>query len=360
MSSQWSEGVIPPPQGVVPNFVDPPNQMSRNIAIHAVFLTLSTLFVTMRIYTRLWISKIGLGPDDYLCLFAYGAVVTWSGILLESFRWGIGRHMWDEPMEWLVPALKFETVASLVHHTGSNTVKLSILFLYRRLFDLRTKAKYFINGAIVAVAILYFALLIAIIFLCIPVQKAWDNSIDGHCSDPVPVTYLSGVSNSVIDIYVLLVPVPLLWKLNMRPKQKLKLSAVFGIGIFACAASLVRLGFTPVLQSDPDSTYNLALVSAWATIEINVGLICSCLILLPTFLKHYLPRSNKYQFHPDFTPKGPRAAKKPLMRGGPGCPRGRWQSYQHRVHSDPHNISKATWEPNTSISADVERGGSAS
>lgn len=103
--------------------------------------------------------------------------------------------------------------------------------MYRRLFDLQKKAKIFVNGALVVVLVVYIALLLAIVFFCIPVQKAWDGSIDGHCSDPAPVSYLSGVWNSLVDIYVLLIPVPFLWKLNMRTRQKLKLSAVFGIGI---------------------------------------------------------------------------------------------------------------------------------
>lgn len=68
---------------------------------------------------------------------------------------------------------------------------------------------------------------------------------------------------------------------------------------------------TSVLQSDLDITYNMSRVSLWAsvsqikmaartsktnklrTIEINVGLICSCLMVLPAFLRHHLPESAK-------------------------------------------------------------------
>ncbi|CAJ2504213.1 Uu.00g116070.m01.CDS01 [Anthostomella pinea] len=353
MSSQWSQGVVPPPAGVTPNFVDPPNQMTENIAIHTVFLTLSTLAVAMRIYTRVHISRVNLGADDLLrhlplctCkllpsleLQVHGltsnrqcATAAWSGLLLECFHWGIGRHIWEEPATWLVSALKFQTIASQVYLVAATAIKLSLLFLYRRLFNLKKKAKYFVNGGIVVVLLMGIALLLAIIFFCTPVRKAWDDSVEGHCSDPAPVSYLSGVWNAAVDVYVLILPVPLLWGLNMSPRQKLRLGAVFGIGIFACAASLVRLGFTPLLQSDLDSTYNIASVSVWATLEINVGLICSCLMLLPAFLRYHLSESTKSYFCA-ITLNVTRSGRNPSAKNAH-----QWQGYHHKVHSDPRNL----------------------
>lgn len=63
MASQWL-GSIPPPPGVEPNFIDPYDHMTENIALHTVLLTLTTLAVGMRLYTRLRITKAKLGVDD--------------------------------------------------------------------------------------------------------------------------------------------------------------------------------------------------------------------------------------------------------------------------------------------------------
>ncbi|KAI0133382.1 hypothetical protein F4776DRAFT_133516 [Hypoxylon sp. NC0597] len=333
MSSQWSQGVVPPPEGVTPNFVDPPNQLPGNIAVHTIFLTLSTLCVIMRIYTRLHVSRVKLGVDDYLCLVAYAATVTYSGLLLECFHWGIGRHIWDEPVVWLIPALKFQTIAAQIYFIATTLIKLSLLFLYRRIFNLQKTAKIFVNGGIIVVTLMGIAILLAIIFFCFPVAKAWDDSIPGHCSSPAPVSYLSGVWNAVVDIYVLILPAPLLWGLNMGPRRKMRLAAVFGIGIFACVASLVRLGMTPLLQSDLDSTYNIARVSVWATLEINVGLICSCLMLLPAFLRHHLPESAKSYFRSIALSKGSKSGK-----GSSSGKSHQWAGYQHKVSSDSQNL----------------------
>ncbi|KAI1088701.1 hypothetical protein F5B19DRAFT_470210 [Rostrohypoxylon terebratum] len=334
MSSQWSQGVVPPPPGVEPNFVNPENQMGGNIAIHTVFLTISTLSVIMRIYTRLYVSRVSLGVDDYLCLLAYALTATYSGLLLTCFHWGIGRHIWDEPVIWLIPALKFQTIAAQIYFAATTVIKLSLLFLYRRIFNLQKTAKWFVNGGIVLVTLMGVAILLAIIFFCIPVAKAWDDSIPGHCSSPAPVSYLSGAWNAFVDIYVLILPIPLLWGLNMGPRRKIRLGAVFGIGIFGCAASLVRLGMTPLLQSDMDSTYNIAKVSVWATLEINIGLICSCLMLLPAFLRHHLPESAKQYFKSISFSKGSRSGGK-----NTSAPSQKWGGvYQHKVSSDSENL----------------------
>lgn len=64
MSSQWSQGVVPAPAGVVANFDNPHSELNTNIAVHSVFLTISTLVILMRIYTRIHISRLSLGIDD--------------------------------------------------------------------------------------------------------------------------------------------------------------------------------------------------------------------------------------------------------------------------------------------------------
>jgi hypothetical protein len=63
MATSWL-GVIPPPPGIEPNFQDPPNQLHANIAVHTVFLTLTTLSVAVRLYTRTVITKAAIGADD--------------------------------------------------------------------------------------------------------------------------------------------------------------------------------------------------------------------------------------------------------------------------------------------------------
>jgi hypothetical protein len=126
---------------------------------------------------------------------------------------------------------QFQTISSWVYLISATLVKLSLLFLYRTLFGATNYTRYAITGAIIVCTLLNFGLLIGIVLFCIPVQKAWNSMLDGHCSDPAVLSYFTGASNVFFDLYVLLVPVPLVWSLQMNKKRKVGVAAVFGIGI---------------------------------------------------------------------------------------------------------------------------------
>jgi hypothetical protein len=52
------------------NFVDPETRGSELYVVTAVFLTIATLSLGARLYSRIWIRRY-FGPDDGLLIFAY-------------------------------------------------------------------------------------------------------------------------------------------------------------------------------------------------------------------------------------------------------------------------------------------------
>ncbi|KAK2849620.1 hypothetical protein FQN49_005575 [Arthroderma sp. PD_2] len=289
MATQWL-GAIPPPPGVTPNIIDPPSQMNGNIALHTVCLTLATSAVAMRIYTRTFVTRTKMGVDDYFCLASFVLTVAFSALMIKSYTLGIGRHLWDTPPLWVTDALKYFTFAQYVYLILTATIKLTFLFFYRRVFSPQTLSNILITFGIVFVTVAHVAILFATVFSCNPVARAWDATRPGHCINPTILPYLSGGLSSATDLYVLILPIYPVWNLNMNIRRKIKLLGVFGLGIFAVAASLIRLGETPVLQSSPDATWNISRLAVWAVIEANIGILCGCLLLLPAFLDRHWPK----------------------------------------------------------------------
>lgn len=72
--------------------------------------------------------------------------------------------------------------------------------------------------------------LFGVVFLCIPVEKAWNNALPGRCSNPQLLAYLTGAWNVLMDLFIFIVPIPLIRNLNMGEKQRNRLVVVFGIG----------------------------------------------------------------------------------------------------------------------------------
>lgn len=66
---------------------------------------------------------------------------------------------------------------------------------------------------------------------CTPVARNWDKTIAGHCVDLVAFFRWNGICNLVLDVLILLLPLPMVWRLNISVRQRLELSGVFLLGI---------------------------------------------------------------------------------------------------------------------------------
>jgi hypothetical protein len=69
---------------------------------------------------------------------------------------------------------------------------------------------------------------------CAPVHYFWDVSgkvRSDHCLPEGPVWFTNAGIQIATDIIILILPMPLLWKLQMPRRQKYGVVAVFGLGI---------------------------------------------------------------------------------------------------------------------------------
>ena len=66
---------------------------------------------------------------------------------------------------------------------------------------------------------------------CRPLTHAWNPVPGGHCKS-VTVEEITSVSvNMAIDIAIVVLPMPSLWKLQMATKKKVGISVLFGLGL---------------------------------------------------------------------------------------------------------------------------------
>ena len=94
-------------------------------------------------------------------------------------------------------------------------------------------------GAFVCTA-LYVAQIFHHIFICIPVQKNYNPKFPGHCLPNRVGGSVTAVFNVITDLYILILPLPFIWSLQMELGPKLRLMALFGLGAL-CDAPYPRL-----------------------------------------------------------------------------------------------------------------------
>jgi hypothetical protein len=85
----------------------------------------------------------------------------------------------------------------------------------------------------IAVIILGYSIstIFALIFPCRPVNKSWDVTVTGgSCINRGAVYIVQAVTNIVTDLILLILPIPIVWRLQMPVVQKLGLLLIFVVG----------------------------------------------------------------------------------------------------------------------------------
>lgn len=98
-----------------------------------------------------------------------------------------------------------------------------------------------------------------------------------ECLDSRSV-YLGGsLPNVILDFALVAMPLPYVWRLHAPLAQRVILAGMFALGFFICIVSIVRLTITMNIVGSKDTTYDLKDFIMWSVVEINIGLVCSCL-----------------------------------------------------------------------------------
>ena len=71
---------------------------------------------------------------------------------------------------------------------------------------------------------------LAVLFGYVPVRAAWDPDINGRCIDRWSFYMGSTVPSIVLDLILLVIPDPFLWRLHMGTSQKIALTVTFLLG----------------------------------------------------------------------------------------------------------------------------------
>ncbi|KAJ5805941.1 uncharacterized protein N7503_003543 [Penicillium pulvis] len=86
----------------------------------------------------------------------------------------------------------------------------------------------------------------------------------------------------LVDLAIIVLPMPSIWKLQMPLRRRLSISGLFALGILSCVAALARLPTLAYQNNSTDYTYSIAKSLIWMVVEYNIGLIVGS---LPTLRK---------------------------------------------------------------------------
>ena len=146
---------------------------------------------------------------------------------------GVGHHLEAVLMrnpEQIVAWAKSVLALEMMYLPAVALPKLSILSLYYRLFP----QKLFRSLTLVVVSIVvlnWLAFIFASVFECSPIAYQWDKSIvGGRCFNVLLYYRMVNVPNIVTDVAMLVLPMPMVWRLQTSRSRKAGLTICFLTG----------------------------------------------------------------------------------------------------------------------------------
>lgn len=219
-----------PPTNLSPSFL----AQSRVPAIYAAVITVSvlcTIAVALRFLCRRFV-KATLWWDDWIILVAL--LVEWAlsaVVLYQTAQLNFGKHV-ELMKPWqMAPFSKTLMSTQLLYYCTQTLTKISLLLLYHRLFSVNKQFRLalFVAGALVIMW--WIASFWDTIFQCVPIQASWDKSIkNAKCQSIRSAALGTGISNLILDILFLLLPVPMIWRLHVSRRIKVSLTGIFLLG----------------------------------------------------------------------------------------------------------------------------------
>ncbi|TGO77085.1 hypothetical protein BELL_0124g00230 [Botrytis elliptica] len=168
----------------------------------------------------------------------------------------MGHHLlWIQPVK-LVIGLKVFYAIDLINILALSIPKLAIFFLYKRLFIISKLTNHAIKGATYAVYFFIIVLEAIAIFQCVPISDAFKTGPrNSHrCIDNTAVLTWATVPSIMTDIVIFLIPVPVVWKLNVPLRVKIELAVEFIIGGLSS-----KMMETPASRSVPMTSVKIAI-----------------------------------------------------------------------------------------------------
>ncbi|KAH8425101.1 uncharacterized protein LDX57_002850 [Aspergillus melleus] len=261
------------------------NHTPRNNATVVCMFGLAATAVALRVIARVRVQHAPIAADDWFIFAAMLPVMATLVCTVLGGTYGLGRHAWVVPLDNVIVVMQVLFAYVLIYIFTIPLIKMSIICFYRRIFGMNAAMWFCIFltlGYCVACTITFLS-------CCRPLSYYWTqyrDSSGGKCVFDLYSFYIgNAVANVVTDVIILLVPIPLIWKLQMRTTLKVMISSIFILGGFVCIASLVRIYFMTFLKSSVDITWIMGDVFIWSSVEPCVGILCACLPTIRPLLR---------------------------------------------------------------------------
>ncbi|KAF2703497.1 hypothetical protein K504DRAFT_495608 [Pleomassaria siparia CBS 279.74] len=269
------------------------NTAGRDMMIAlTIFIIFDFIFISIRFHTRR-IKHKSLELNDYTILGGFILLTAIYALEIVEIVYGGQGLPTTLIVETLVPGryvvlMKCIFAAHILCNISAMLIKISILHLYLSLFYSIPSFVRMVYFTMFLTVLLHTAIIVEVFAICSPLESFWDRGLtmEGHCaggtvhgdhmSRVVPVLLIL-----ILDVMIFIIPVPILWTLNMSLSKKLATTSVFGLSLGIVITSAIRLTF--IFDNGTLSSTKFGILEA---VEPMVGVMVGCAPMIQPAVEH--------------------------------------------------------------------------
>ncbi|EFQ34832.1 uncharacterized protein GLRG_09976, partial [Colletotrichum graminicola M1.001] len=234
------------------------------------------IFMGVRVYIRGYLMRAWKLDDTMFICSAFLAVVQITLIKCGAIYGALGRHIWTVTPTMIKKDATFLVAATLTYQVAFPLIKATYLAQHRRAFalpNIKLLCDVFLG--------VLFVISITLLILGGVATRGFTDPDPNKLPDIrstgfVVFNYLSGASNLVTGIIVFILPIILVGRMRLAAMQKAGLIASFGVGIFTCAMSIMRIISMKLDLGSGDPFYAIVPITLLGAAELTSAVVCAC------------------------------------------------------------------------------------
>ncbi|PNS20988.1 hypothetical protein CAC42_3325 [Sphaceloma murrayae] len=248
------------------------------ITLTAILVVLVTICLCLRVYVRGFMIR-AFGKDDWVLITAYVIFMGDAGIYFA-----IGLLQKSQGLITPLTALHMLAIGSTITYLIDQVfIKIALGYFFLRVVNPGWQ-QWTIKGAVYFYTIYSTIFIIVVLFSCgLPTPK---NFSSGKCIDwdtqLGPMNYFAAVLNALVDWILTLVPIYVVYQVNMSRKEKISVSILMMLGLTGSIISLVRIPYVNGVEPTKDLSFFTKVIplSLCSIAENGIGIMAISLAAL--------------------------------------------------------------------------------
>ncbi|KAF4831105.1 hypothetical protein CGCTS75_v005316 [Colletotrichum tropicale] len=241
-----------------------------------ILFALPTVFIGIRILNKI-LNPLPWGADDFMAITGYVCTIPLVPLIYRSLDIGLGDPVWT-----VAPTKMMLFATQILYVVGLMTLKASVLFFFLRIFPTRgfRKIIWATHGLNFLIGLIYIILTFA---QCRPLSLYWtgwnknESYKNERCLDFNKFILSHAIINIILDVWMLILPLTQLYKLNLVLRKKIGVMLMFSVGLFLTAVSAIRIHTMVRFMTDSNVTSQALWVYVWTFTELCVGVFVACM-----------------------------------------------------------------------------------